>query len=375
MCDINMEMGLLSQVLFNKPFLYGSISEECTDSLLEDLEKQAVLPLLLPVLPLLNLSDTQRALWMQKTLKRITRNVQIMHAEKNLIELLNRNGIASLILKGTSFAQYYPDPSLRIRGDIDLLVNEIDYEKAAVLLINEGFKTRGINPGRHTELFKDGIEVELHRYFSDADAQSAFFNLSKMTTTPDGIPCFTPVENGISMLLHIKYHIGAIGLRHYIDWIMYVKEVCNDLYWTQQLKSYAEKYDLVVLAKALTKAGKRFFPLDGITWCDDVDNSFCDDLLAEFYKSGNFNQNLPRQKAITITTSKKGLAFWIKLIATRGVNNWKPAQKYKILIPIAFLRQCFCYLYWYIKEYGLNCKELWEDRKRRKHIDEVLHRQ
>ena len=60
--------------------------------------------------------------------------LQVMHAQDQLLGLLEDNGIPCVILKGAAAAMAYPHPSLRSMGDVDFLVKRADFEKAAVLL-------------------------------------------------------------------------------------------------------------------------------------------------------------------------------------------------------------------------------------------------
>lgn len=364
MCNLNEVMAILKSALFEEPCHSNNKNIE---NILTELEKQTVLPLVFPILPQLGLTVDRCEYWENQIYSYIITNQTVMDAEKKAVGLLHENHIPCVILKGSSYAQYYPHPELRVRGDIDILVNESDFETAAALLTKDGFTSNTTpqkSPGaRHIEYFKDGIEIELHRYFSDADKTSEYLTVSKAQPSENGVPCFPPAENGISMLLHSRFHLGRSGLRHYMDWIMYVSHVCDDAFWNGELKEKAETFGVADLAKTLTKAGKKYFPLQKITWCDDADEAECMFLLNEFFKAENFNANLSKKKAITIASSGKSPLYWVKFITDRGVKYWKPAQKYKLLVPVAFIRQIYKYTKWYIKENGLNFKSLKSDTK------------
>ena len=124
------------------------------------------------------------------------------------------------------------------------------------------------------------------------------------------------------------------------------------------------------LAKTLTKAGKKYFPLSHITWCDDADDAESAALLNGFFEAENFNANLSKKKAITIASSGKSPLYWVKFITDRGVKNWQPAQKSKLLVPAAFIRQVYKYAKWYIKENGLSLKALKNDTRKVESIKE-----
>ena len=57
-----------------------------------------------------------------------------MHGQQKLLQLLDENHIDCVILKGSAAALSYPQPILRVMGDVDFLVRKVDYEKTADLL-------------------------------------------------------------------------------------------------------------------------------------------------------------------------------------------------------------------------------------------------
>ena len=124
------------------------------------------------------------------------------------------------------------------------------------------------------------------------------------------------------------------------------------------------------LAKILTKAGKKYFPLSQITWCDDADDAESVALLNGFFEAESFNANLSKKKDITIASSGKSPLYWVKFITDRGVKNLKSAQKHKLLVPAAFIRQVYKYAKWYIKENGLSLKALKNDTQKVESIKE-----
>lgn len=71
----------------------------------------------------------------------LTRNRLIFSQIKEITRLLNEHDIEPLFLKGAGnlIDNIYDDPGERILGDIDFLVREVDYLKAARLLENEGY--------------------------------------------------------------------------------------------------------------------------------------------------------------------------------------------------------------------------------------------
>ena len=55
--------------------------------------------------------------------------IRVMHAQDELIKLLESHNIPSVIIKGSAAAMYYPHPILRSMGDVDVLVKQNHYNE------------------------------------------------------------------------------------------------------------------------------------------------------------------------------------------------------------------------------------------------------
>ena len=88
---------------------------------------------------------------------------RIMEVAKYLDNIFNENAIDHAFLKGFHLKDIYPDPILRMCGDLDILIKPEDYSKVVELLKkHEEFKIG--NESIHDFQFKyKGILVELHK--------------------------------------------------------------------------------------------------------------------------------------------------------------------------------------------------------------------
>ena len=84
---------------------------------------------------------------------------------QNIKELLENNGIGFLFLKGISLAKYYDEEYLRYSSDIDIMVEENNYDKAKDLLIKNGYKLIEYASNELT-LSKLGVSIDLHCKYS-----------------------------------------------------------------------------------------------------------------------------------------------------------------------------------------------------------------
>jgi hypothetical protein len=107
----------------------------------------------------------------------LSRNTQILAQLHEITNVLNRNDIYPVFLKGAGnlLDGLYSDISERILGDIDFLVPEKDFLKSAKLLENEGYEMIepylyfGMDSIRHyPRLSKTGLaDVEIHRQLTE----------------------------------------------------------------------------------------------------------------------------------------------------------------------------------------------------------------
>ena len=99
-------------------------------------------------------------------------NVYLTGALGKLSKLYEEAGLPFILLKGLSLSQYYPDPSLRSGGDLDVLFTSGDhYEKANHLLTQQGFHLHDDSEVRygHTAFSYGRTVIENH-------ARAVFFD-------------------------------------------------------------------------------------------------------------------------------------------------------------------------------------------------------
>jgi hypothetical protein len=102
--------------------------------------------------------------------------IHALSIERHLVHLAKafaEAGISPIVLKGSAFAHtFYPDPSWRPFGDLDLLVRSEDWLQSCELLVELGHHRRYVEPragftqrfGRTAlHISKSGLEVDLHR--------------------------------------------------------------------------------------------------------------------------------------------------------------------------------------------------------------------
>lgn len=151
--------------------------------------------------------------------------LQVLRLERLLIdtvELLARAGVRAVALKGSALAHTaYPNPALRIFGDVDLLVPSEAFDTAAATLTELGLSRRWpqLRAGFDRRFGKgatlvhpDGNEIDLHRTFAlgrfglTVDLPGLFDTVSSFEVGGRKVPMLGLEER----FLHACYH-AALG--------------------------------------------------------------------------------------------------------------------------------------------------------------------
>lgn len=153
------------------------------------------------------------------------------HQEQVLADIRQRAtaaGLQTVVIKGLSLAAYYPNPSSRACGDIDLFFEprkQNAYQRGNEILGNADAHC----DGKHAEFSVDGVMVENHynlldlHYVSQRRAER-YIRSTVKDITPDGH--LSPMGNMVYLLMHTICHITAkfkLPLRNVLDWGMFLK--------------------------------------------------------------------------------------------------------------------------------------------------------
>ena len=184
------------------------------------------------------------------------RNIAINRFIARQIEELRKHGIYSILVKGQGIALCYERPLWRASGDVDLLLDKDDYQKAKIYLSATASTMEEEDSKRlHLGLIIGSFEVELHGTLHSRqlpelnkvvdDAQYDVFRRGMVRVwRNEETDIFLPGENQdvVFVFSHILQHYfgGGIGLRQICDW-------CR-LLWTNK-----DRIDVALLESRLRK--------------------------------------------------------------------------------------------------------------------------
>ena len=331
----------------------------------EDIQKQCIELLFVDLIKTISIPELVRSNWMANCYNRIAFNAKLLHLQKDTCDLLSREGIGYVILKGYAAAIYYPKPQYRAMGDIDLIVSQNDLNRA-----NEVMTFRYGNPTinymrndksavREYVYSIDKYRIELHRQFSDLPmpCQNDLLNewIEEDILSSDIVASQRNIDfhmlseetNGLVLLAHISQHLeGGLGLRQIIDWMLFVNSCLTDSKWI----TFAVKVNdlgLETLAITVTKMCQMYLglPSEKIHWADAAATDLCEELMEFVLSCGNFGNKMGMNNTVSMVVSQNQSPYaFLRNLQKRGEYNWKILKKYPGLRPFAGVYQLFRYI-------------------------------
>ena len=342
-----------------------SFADVDMDSLYEESLQQSVLGLIASEIPAdyMTVKFQEAQVWAQ------TCHIRYCLAQDALQKVLVDAGIPMIILKGNASAISYKVPFKRMMGDIDFVVPLEHFDEAVSVLKSADYMFDH-EDDRHVSFKKGDMNFELHKLFShEIDIEDYIFAglESPVSVNIDGhdFLMLPKLANGLVLLDHFRGHLkSAVGLRHVVDWMMYVYSNLDDDFWHNEFSSVAKEKGMDTLAITVTRMCQIYLGLpETITWCSGADESSCSELMEIILDSGNFGRKNDRGRFVeTVSTriKSKGLFPWLQ---KTGEKKWAAYQRHHWLKP-------FCWLYMSIRcarkgfTSGRNKKQLKEDFKR-----------
>lgn len=287
--------------------------------------------------------------------------IQLLYEQNELVKLMTMNHIPMAILKGVAAAIYYPQPSMRLMGDIDFLVPREEFKRAYELMIDNGYqlKYEEDHVDYHMTLQKGAFVYEIHKEpagmpageegkFLQQLVKQGMETLDTVKVDKYEVPVLPTLQNGIVLLLHIVKHLkSGLGLRQIIDWMMYVNQELDDDTWHNEMQPVLEKTQYEKIAKIVTRMCQIYLGLgqENITWCEDIDDDICAKLMDYIMEQGNFGKKVMEEdKGVRILAQIHNPVQLFFLLQKKGEKNWDAVKKYPILRPFAWIHTCCRYV-------------------------------
>ncbi len=268
------------------------------------------------------------------------RNKEINAFVAELINKLRCADIYAILVKGQGVAQCYEKPLWRSSGDVDLLLDSMNYEKAKSLLIPMAeFVNEEDLKKKEVAITIKGVLVELHGNIPFAISKRVDVGIDDVLNEVfcrgnvrswdcNGTQVFLPSPDNdvILVFTHFLHHffIEGVGLRQICDW-------CRLLYTYRKslnyglLESRIRKMGLMTEWKAFAAlvVGYLGMPVEAMPLYDARFNVKGQRVLKRVLKSGNFGYN----NDLSYRTRYTGVTY--KIIAT-----WRRFVDFGSLVPV-----------------------------------------
>ena len=234
---------------------------------------------------------------------------------------LEQAEVYPIVMKGIGIAVLYPQPLLRMTGDLDLYIPD-SYDKALECLKQWGeIKFDHNRSHQHDMIYIRDILVELH--YPHNLNPSSLQNRKCELVKKEGVLYRVPEarENAIMLLKHAAKHLfnGGIGLRHLCDWVLFVKQYPELDY--ASIMEELRKEGMARFVRVFTAVGFEYIGIDSANLPAFWSLNFYDRLFFKrllwfsIRKLGNFGQKKRKKRKFTIW--KKGNSFSLQILRER----------------------------------------------------------
>lgn len=295
--------------------------------------------------------------WKTILLRGILQNQRLLLAQDELIAWFAEANIPAVVLKGSSVSRYYPQPELRVLGDIDILVGAADLETVNMLMESHGYQKREADHDFHIAYTRAGTYVEIHYNVTELPDSTGGRATQAVTThfledihqgavNNHWFPVLSESNQGISLLLHMIRHMFStgIGLRQLCDWAVYMNCV-DPVFFETQMIPVLSQCGLLQYAKVATSTCIHYLglPDKGLSWCADVEKNICAAFLADVFRSGNMGEaNTEAMGSLFTDSDAMGTGQSSVKALVIGVNrlaymHFPVTKKFKFLLPLVWI--------------------------------------
>ena len=274
----------------------------------------------------------------------VFRHERIAHEQKALCDLLEKESIPFIPLKGAVIRDLYPESWMRTSCDIDILVHEDDLARATnAIMADLGYTSDKRKNYHDISLYaKNGVHLELH--FNILEDNPALDTVLK-----EAWDYATPVAAGSRHALsteflffhvtsHMAYHFlgGGCGIRPLID-----------LYFMRERLSPDE----AVLSRLLARAGIATFYRQALSlaevWLADRPHTDLTREMEDYILKGGVYGTL--ENSVAVKKMKRGgrlRYLWYRVFPPyRSLKITYPVlKKHPYLIPVMYLRRWMRFL-------------------------------
>lgn len=343
----NILLKLIGRSLFDESI---EISNDVDWQKLSDLAmKHTVLPLVINSLSTQELEKVPKGLksmWRNFSMQALLANEALLSEQHRVIALIAESEVPCVILKGSSVAINYPNPELRMMGDIDLLVKTENQMNVIRILQAAGYgDVRNPDHSVHKGISNGKFTVEIHNKVSEYsnnagihDGLSSLFEdgISRRVFK-NGIPMLPDEMQAVSLLLHKFTHLKneGLGLRQLCDWAMFIHKRMTAELWLE-LKPRLKEFGLLNFAGVVTRAcvDYLYLPENSAPWAMKYSGELEGEIMDNILESGNFG-SLIKESRYNVNENENNMKVYTSFLIEKCKEHWPICDKYKFLLPVA----------------------------------------
>ena len=177
--------------------------------------------------------------------------------KSELSALLSTSSVRHIFFKGAVIRAFYPLPEARAMGDVDVLIDEENRDKAKKLLTDNGFVCTAKN-GQVYDYVKDNVLIEMHTSLMTEFGGELFSNPFDFANNDDFCRALDADYHLAYMIAHTANHLkytGA-GIRFILDLAVWQRRYEIDY---DKLFDMLEKINLTTFGKALLSVCSKWF--------------------------------------------------------------------------------------------------------------------
>ena len=231
---------------------------------------------------------------------------------KELISFANRSkdaGLKCLVVKGQTIGCRYPNPMIRISGDIDFLVPNISSNLSIVFpnvqfpeIMKEkelGFKYNDILYELHTRLIDFGVKK--HQQVWEDLIKEEWEKDYYVAIGEDQVKTLSPTTNAVYLFLHLYFHLirEGVSLRQFCDWAVMLHHYKNEIDRVR-LDEILRQLDMIRGYKAFgcVLVDELGLPNEEFPMClTDDDRRWKKKILHDIFQGGSFGRHNHKAKS------------------------------------------------------------------------------
>lgn len=160
------------------------------------------------------------------------RNEFVNYQMSQFCKFLNEHKVWYIVVKGQVAAQWYPDSSTRMSGDVDFLINKDEAATVEHLIANSFHAklTKDIYE-KHSEFTINNVLYEMHydlvKFYVNKNREywaslMKSEELDSMRVGETMVPTLSPTSSVLYVFIHLFFHLieSGVSLRQMCDWMM-----------------------------------------------------------------------------------------------------------------------------------------------------------